>query len=155
MKSLKSLSLSYSSIQIRISFSCSTRISGALIISNLLYCLVGKPKEHYPHRNCNQSNEITFILITILSLSLPFTCTLIVKTFKNENIHRLKWLFSWRNCSKLHLTAPPPFFSFFFLPQEKQVSRLAQWSTCKNYCPRFWTLDSVEIHMTRLYMCVV
>ena len=36
MKSLKSLSLSYSSIQIRISFSCSTRISGALIISNLL-----------------------------------------------------------------------------------------------------------------------
>lgn len=151
MKSLKSLSLSYSSIQIRISFSCSTRISGALIIFNLLYCLVGKPKEYYHHRNCNESNEITFILITILSLSLPFTCTLIVKTFKNENIHRLKWLFSWRNCSKLHLK---PFFPpFFFLLQEKQVSRLAQWSSCKNYCPRFWTLDSVEIHMTRLCVC--
>lgn len=47
------------------------------------------------------------------------------------------------------------FFSFYFLLQEKQVSRLAQWSPCKNYCPRFWTLDSVEIHMTRLCVWVV
>lgn len=80
---------------------------------------------------------------TFLSLSLPFTCIFTVKTFKNENIHRLSWLFSWRTCSKLHLKNA---LLFFFARRETSFN--AQCPPCANCSSRFWILESVEIHMT-------